>query len=182
MLHYDAGRGLSDLSETVQKTASALKPHASEFDSIAVQGTSGLLIGSPVSLMLGKPLVIVREDTELRCWHSHDVENAANAGSRVLFLDDQISSGTTLRDVQAKLRKHTDGRVAATYLYQYDEYSREEGGRNTVPNQRTSVNDILEQLRGNMRAQEQRWLRRITDTRNCELDHIADAYNGEADE
>lgn len=149
MLHYDIHQGLSDLPTVVRQTVDALAPHADEFDSIAVQGTSGLVIGAPVALAMRKPLVIVREDTELQCYHSQDVENARNAGERVLFLDDQISSGATLADVRRKLSYNTRGRVVATYLYQYNEYSREEGGRNTVPRQRKSVNDILALLKGN---------------------------------
>ena len=149
MLHYDNHKGLSDLPTVVRQTVDALAPHADEFDSIAVQGTSGLVIGSPVALGMRKPLVIVREDTELQCHHSQDVENARNAGERVLFLDDQISSGATLADVRRKLAEHTHGRVTACYQYEYDEYSREEGGRNTVPDQRKSVDDILALLRGN---------------------------------
>src|SRR5580693_2129643 len=116
MLHYDSQLGLSDLPTVVRQTADALAPHAGEFDSIAVQGTSGLLLGAPVALVMHKPLVIVRPDGDVRCWHSSEVENAANAGRNVLFLDDQISSGATLADVKRKLRKHTNGRVAATYL------------------------------------------------------------------
>ena len=122
MLHYDTSLGLSDLGATVKATAEALRPHLGEFDSIAVQGTSGLLIGSPVSLILGKPLVIVREDEDMRCHHSNDVENWGNAGRRVLFLDDQVSSGTTLRDVKNKLREHAGAEVAASYLYQNGRY------------------------------------------------------------
>lgn len=147
MLHYDSNKGLSDLSQTVTRTVSSLFPHKEEFDSIAVQGTSGLLIGSPVAIAMNKPLVIVREDDELQCWHSHDVENAANAGRRVLFLDDQISSGATLRDVKNKLAKYTHGRVVATYLYQYDEYK--QAAQRDVPSQRKSVEDILQLLKGN---------------------------------
>lgn len=147
MLHYDTAKGLSDLYETVERTVGALKPHLDEFDSIAVQGTSGVLIGAPVALMLGTPLVIVREDTELLCHHSKEVENAANAGERILFLDDQISSGATLHDVKRKTAQYTRGRVVASYQYQYNEYKRE--GRREVPAQRKPVEDILELLRGN---------------------------------
>jgi adenine/guanine phosphoribosyltransferase-like PRPP-binding protein len=122
MLHYDTQLGLSDLESTVRATAEAIRPHLAEFDSIAVQGTSGLLIGPTVALMLGKPLVIIREDEDMRCHHSNDVENAANAGRRVLFLDDQVSSGATLRDVRDKLRAHAGAEVVASYLYQNDRY------------------------------------------------------------
>jgi adenine/guanine phosphoribosyltransferase-like PRPP-binding protein len=150
MLHYDNHKGLSDLDATVSHTVKALKPHAGEFDSIAVQGTSGLLIGAPVSLAMRKPLVIVREDGEVQCWHSSDVENAANAGYRVLFLDDQISSGATLRDVKNKLADHTRARVTCTYLYQYDQWS-SGPGQSTVPDQRQSVDELLALLKGKRR-------------------------------
>jgi adenine/guanine phosphoribosyltransferase-like PRPP-binding protein len=122
MLHYDTQLGLSDLNKTVQATVRALQPHLSEFDSIAVQGTSGLVVGSPVSLLLNKPLVIIRENEDMRCHHSQEVENAGNAGRRVLFLDDQVSSGATLRDVRAKLPAHAGAEVVASYLYQNDRY------------------------------------------------------------
>jgi adenine/guanine phosphoribosyltransferase-like PRPP-binding protein len=146
MLHYNLSRGLSDLTDTVRQTLEALVPHLSEFDSIAVQGTSGLLIGAPVALKLNKPLVIVREDAELQCHHSQDVENGQNAGERVLFLDDQISSGATLRDVARKLSRHTRGRVTASYLYQYNEY-KDRHPCSPVPSQRSrSLSDLL---RGN---------------------------------
>jgi adenine/guanine phosphoribosyltransferase-like PRPP-binding protein len=123
MLHYDTQNGLSDLNRTVQNTVRALQPHVGEFDSIVVQGTSGLVVGSPVSLLLNKPLVIVREDEQLRrCHHSRDVENALHVGRNVLFLDDQVSTGATLTDVEEKLALYTDANVTASYLYQYDEY------------------------------------------------------------
>lgn len=134
MLHYDSQLGLSDLPTVVRQTRDALLPHEGEFDSIAVQGTSGLLIGSPVALVMGKPLVIVREDAEMRCIHNQVVENAEHAGRRVLFLDDQVSSGATLADVKRKLAAHSKGIVTAQYLYQYNEYS---NLRPDVPRQST---------------------------------------------
>jgi adenine/guanine phosphoribosyltransferase-like PRPP-binding protein len=122
MLHYDTHNGLADLNRTVQNTVRALQPHVRDFDSIAVQGTSGIVVGSPVSLLLNKPLVIVREDEARRCHHSQDVENALHAGRRVLFLDDQISTGRTINDVTEKLARDANADVVASYLYQYDEY------------------------------------------------------------
>jgi adenine/guanine phosphoribosyltransferase-like PRPP-binding protein len=122
MLHYDTHNGLSDLNRTVQNTVRALQPHVGDFDSIAVQGTSGIVVGSPVSLLLNKPLVIVREDETMRCHHSRDVENALHAGRRALFLDDQISTGATIGDVEVKLARDTNAEVVASYLYQYGEY------------------------------------------------------------
>jgi adenine/guanine phosphoribosyltransferase-like PRPP-binding protein len=122
MLHYNLKAGLSDLPSVVRQTVDVLAPHAGEFDSIAVQGTSGLVIGAPVALAMHKPLVIVREEEDMRCVHSVDVENGDNAGQRVLFLDDQVSTGRTRREVQRKIASHTRGTVTAQYLYQDNEY------------------------------------------------------------
>lgn len=139
MLHYDTHRGLADLPTTVVKVTDVLRRHADEYDSIAVQGTSAIVVGAPVALALGKPLVIVREDEALRCHHSKDVENAANSGKRVLFLDDQISTGRTLKDVQRKIAIHTRGVVVASYQYQYDEWH---ATRADVPAQR-GLSDLI---------------------------------------
>jgi hypothetical protein len=40
----------------------------------------------------------------------------------VLFLDDQISTGATIGDVEVKLARDTNAEVVASYLYQYGEY------------------------------------------------------------
>jgi adenine/guanine phosphoribosyltransferase-like PRPP-binding protein len=121
MLHYDTHRGLSDLTEVVTNTVNALRARCKDFDSIAVMGTSGLIVGSAVSVLLRKPLVVVRPDAEMRCFHNKMVENKANMGQRVLFLDDQISTGRTLKEVQDKIAV-AGGLVTGTYMYQYDRH------------------------------------------------------------
>lgn len=121
MLHYDCQHGLSDMGKVVVQTVKALTARCRDFDSIAVQGTSGLMIGAPVALILGKPLVIIREDRDMRCHHNKRVENAENMGRRVLFLDDQISTGATLKHVQSQVA-HRDALVTGTYMYQYDRH------------------------------------------------------------
>ncbi len=124
MIHYDCERGLSDLPDAVMKAIRDLTPHASDFDSIAVQGVSGCLLGSPVAIALGKPLIVVRKDTDLTraCQHVSVVENARNAGRRVLFLDDYVGQGKTLRDVDRKLYRHTNSNIVARYEAMYGEY------------------------------------------------------------
>jgi adenine/guanine phosphoribosyltransferase-like PRPP-binding protein len=126
MIHYDERLGLSDLPDVVMKAIRDLTPHVSEFDSVAVQGVSGCIIGSPVAIALGKPLVIVRKDSDMlspHCRHVSVVENSGNAGRRVLFLDDYVGEGKTLRDVHDKLSYYTFGRIIARYETLYGEYT-----------------------------------------------------------
>jgi adenine/guanine phosphoribosyltransferase-like PRPP-binding protein len=115
---YGSGGDLRDLRAVVERAITHLSQHADEFDSIAVRGMSGVLVGSPVALHLDKPLIIVRKPGEQR--HSPDlVINKHNAGRRFLFLDDLISTGETRREVGRALRPAME---VATYLYQYDYY------------------------------------------------------------
>jgi orotate phosphoribosyltransferase len=126
MIHYDTSRGLSDLPDTVMQAIRDLTPHAPEFDSIAVQGVSGCIIGAPVAIALGKPLIIIRKDSDMarpHCAHINTVENAENAGGRVLFLDDYVGEGKTLRDVAYKLRTYTTGLISARYESSYKQYT-----------------------------------------------------------
>jgi adenine/guanine phosphoribosyltransferase-like PRPP-binding protein len=125
MIHYDTHKGLSDLPQIVKNAVADLEPRAAEFDSIAVQGISGAIIGAPVALALDKPLVVVRKDSDMirPCYHISTVENARNAGRRILFLDDYVGEGKTLRDVTRKLADHTAGWLAARYECLYRQYS-----------------------------------------------------------
>ena len=124
MIHYDTHKGLSDLPQIVKNAVADLEPRTAEFDSIAVQGVSGCIIGAPVALALDKPLVVVRKDSDMirPCHHISTVENAENAGQRILFLDDYVGEGKTLRDVTRKLWQHTRGSLAARYEFLYRDY------------------------------------------------------------
>lgn len=127
MIHSTCEAGLSDLASTVDRSVASLRQRLDDFDSIASQGTSGLIVASPVALALGKPLIVVRKDIELgagqRCIHSSAVENSQNTGSRILFLDDHVDRGRTLEDVAAKVRDHSRGMIIAVYQYERDRYT-----------------------------------------------------------
>lgn len=126
MIHHDTHNGLADLPRVVRQAVNDLAPHADEFDSVVTSGTSGLLVASPVALALGKQLVIVRkEDEYVRCIHASDVENARNAGSRALFLDDEVQRGRTLRHVKSQLARNTHAEVVARYEYKNREFNRD---------------------------------------------------------
>lgn len=124
MIHYDHELGLSDLGATCQRTLKDLIPHAGEFDSIAVQGVSGMIVGAPVALALNKPLVVVRKDVDMiaPCWHVSMVENSSHAGRRTLFLDDYVGRGTALRDVEDKISQYTHATMASRYEYSSGTY------------------------------------------------------------
>lgn len=126
MIHYNTYLGLTDLGETVDRAVKDLHAHMNEFDSIACEGISGLIVASPVALALGKPLVICRKDTDMlvHCQHVSWVENAENAGKRVLFLDDYIGvEARTIMHAEDLLSRYTSGGIVAAYQYESGKYN-----------------------------------------------------------
>lgn len=116
-MFYTKHNEISDLAEHVNRAVSKLSKRLNEFDSIAVRGTSGLLVGSPVAMMLGKPLIVVRKPGE-SSHSSLDVEHIGPVGMRVLFLDDFISSGDTKDAViEAVEGNHRGAKIVAQYMY-----------------------------------------------------------------
>jgi orotate phosphoribosyltransferase len=112
---YGGKNGMADLREVVQHTVRDLMPHLSKFDSIAATGTSGLVVAAPVSVLTGIPLVVVRKKHD----QSHSgriLENPAEMGKRVLFLDDFISTGRTRAWVTYNVRLEK-GHVVGQYTY-----------------------------------------------------------------
>lgn len=89
-----------DLPEAVMEAVRAVEPHLSEFDVIAVQGTSGMCIGFPLSLKIDKPIVVVRKPDEDSHGCRGEVINAGalkvgRRNARCLFVDDFVSTGGT---------------------------------------------------------------------------------------
>ena len=118
MIYNRTNANLDDLDATVRRTTKALRPVLDRFDSIAVAGMSGVLVGAPVSLRLKKPLVIVRKDGDGSHHGSHKIVNVDNVGQRVLFLDDFVSSGNTKKRVQSKIEAlKGDPRVVGQFEY-----------------------------------------------------------------
>lgn len=113
---YSVAGDLSDMAVVATRTTKALRERREEFDSIAVRGMSGALIGSIVSVRLKKPLVVVRKPGE----EAHGcglAVNAGNVGKRVLFLDDFVSTGRTKRAVIEVIEK-LGGEVVLEYEYE----------------------------------------------------------------
>ena len=115
---YSVHSDLSDLPEAVNQSIARLAPHKHQFDSIVVQGMSGVIVGAPVALALHKQLVVVRKPEDQH--HNMDyVINAHRAGRRYLFLDDFIATGTTYGRVHDQLRGISE--YAGRYLYLPDD-------------------------------------------------------------
>ena len=81
---------------SLQKTLDECKQRIKHltFDSIAVRGTSGLLVGAPLAASMGKHLIIVRKDSD----KSHSKERVEGWGfrQRILIVDDFIETGNTI--------------------------------------------------------------------------------------
>lgn len=90
-----------DAKEREEKLNQALKMlEGYEFDAFVVRGISGIAFGSILAYIMGKRLVIVRKPDEDS--HGQCVENW-QAGDRIIYLDDFICSGDTLREMHKAL-------------------------------------------------------------------------------
>ena len=77
---------------------------AGRFDAIAGVATAGVTISSPLAIMLKKPMMYVRKQGESR-GQDGLVEGVSAPGSRVLIIDDLVSSGTSMVSAAGALRK-----------------------------------------------------------------------------
>lgn len=96
----------ADVRAEVEAAVAALS--GVEFDTIAVRGVSGMMVGVPLSLELGKPLVVVRKPDERA--HSSMLANGQNLGSSYIIVDDFKSTGDTMRAVRKGIREWADCR------------------------------------------------------------------------
>jgi len=77
---------------------------ASKFDTIAGVATAGVTISSPLAIMLKKPMMYVRKQRESR-GQDGLLEGISAPGSRVLIIDDLVSTGTSIVSAAGALRK-----------------------------------------------------------------------------
>jgi adenine/guanine phosphoribosyltransferase-like PRPP-binding protein len=93
-----------DLKKNLSKARRLLKAAALDFDAVACRGVSGIVFASPLALSLGKPLIVVRKSGDGSHSNNHvecgvEWENV----KRWLFVDDFISSGATMTEVNKAL-------------------------------------------------------------------------------
>ena len=121
MMSYD-DYNPDEMAKVVTRAVRMLNKHKGEFDSIVVRGVSGLMIGAPVALKMGKPLLVVRKPNELR-HTSVPIANHVRSGDRYIILDDFVSSGVTARSIAYAMKKdRPKAQLVATYMYQSNQY------------------------------------------------------------
>jgi orotate phosphoribosyltransferase len=111
----------ADLEAAVRDTARALREHAGEFDTIAVTGLSGVVVGAPVALRLRKKLAVLRKPDEKA--HGRPDAFVGDLGKAVLFLDDFAATGNTLTRMRARLEEEGRDLVGA-FMYRDQVYAR----------------------------------------------------------
>jgi adenine/guanine phosphoribosyltransferase-like PRPP-binding protein len=125
---YDS---LVDLEATVDDALRALVPVGDQFDCFVVTGMSGVIVGVPLALRMGKPVIILRREDD-KCHQSAKGwwMNDRDFKERCLFLDDFIGMGATIARVERAVGKakgfewvnadnarHFQPRIVGTYLY-----------------------------------------------------------------
>lgn len=85
----------------VRKLKKALK-----FNTLAVCGHSGIVIGSIISYRTGIPLLIVRKTGD-KCNDSHEINGQIPSKCKYLIIDDLIDTGRTIRRIIKKIKSAT---------------------------------------------------------------------------
>src|SRR5205809_3041549 len=109
-----------DLLRTI---ADGMAPYAVDADRIAGVELGAVPIAAAVSLATGKPYIMVRKASKEH-GTKKEFEGDLNRGDRVLFVEDVVTSGGTLRGAIERLRGH--GAVIEDCVCVVD---REEGGK-----------------------------------------------------
>jgi orotate phosphoribosyltransferase len=109
-----------DLLRTI---AEGIAPFAREADRIAGVELGAVPIAAAVSLAADRPYIMVRKSSKEH-GTKHEVEGDLNRGDRVLFVEDVVTTGGTLRGAIERLRAH--GAVIEDCVCVVD---REEGGK-----------------------------------------------------
>ena len=109
-----------DLLRTI---AEGMAPYARDVDRLAGVELGAVPVAAAVSLVSGKPYVMVRKSAKEH-GTKHEFEGDLNRGDRVLFVEDVVTTGGTLRAAIERMRGH--GALIEDCVCVVD---REEGGR-----------------------------------------------------
>jgi orotate phosphoribosyltransferase len=109
--------------ELLRTIADGIEPYARTADRIAGVELGAVPIAAAVSLASGKPFLMVRKASKEH-GTKHDYEGELNRGDCVLFVEDVVTTGGTLRGAIERLRSH--GAVIEDCVCVVD---REEGGK-----------------------------------------------------
>jgi orotate phosphoribosyltransferase len=109
-----------DLLRTI---AEGIAPYARDADRIAGVELGAVPIAAAVGLVSGKPFLMVRKASKEH-GTKHDFEGELDRGDRVLFVEDVVTTGGTLRGAIERIRGH--GATIEDCVCVVD---REEGGK-----------------------------------------------------
>ena len=116
-MHYNQTLDDLEVNEMQARTALLRNLRPDQYDGIVVPGDiSGLSVGSPLSLALHKPLIVVRVQPG-RCVVHRNTVIGDPYGKRLVYVDDQISTGQTFVLAEDEVIAR-GGRIIAVYLYQ----------------------------------------------------------------
>lgn len=118
--HGMSERDFSDLPHEVETACRNLRQYGDRFNTIIVQGVSGMCVGFPVALQLGKDIVVLRKEGE-DCHDGFTLVGLIGIGDRVLFLDDFINTGDTRKRCRRAVEDES-AKLVATYTYRDHHY------------------------------------------------------------
>jgi adenine/guanine phosphoribosyltransferase-like PRPP-binding protein len=127
----------------IYESLKILKPRSDSFDTIAVRGMSGALIGPTLADLLDKDIILIRKASDGPS-HSTDsdytIHYSGNPGKRYIVVDDFISGGNTVRAVtEAMATTFSSDKCVAIFLYWDTRANTEFEG---IPVWRISAKDI----------------------------------------
>jgi adenine/guanine phosphoribosyltransferase-like PRPP-binding protein len=130
IMHYGSGRDYSSLPKVLRVATKELREHLDEFDALICTGISGLVVASPLSVRLKKPLMVLRKQGE-DC-HGNRLEPLIGYKEhlypRILFVDDFVGCGDTRERCIDAVAKKSNRRAKIVAQYEYDPYMGDPGG------------------------------------------------------
>src|SRR5207253_6756730 len=124
--------------DLLRMIADGMAPFAQDTDRIAGVELGAVPIAAAVSLASGKPFLMVRKAAKEH-GTKEDFEGELNRGDRVLFVEDVVTTGGTLRSAIDRLRAH-GARVEDVVAV----VDREEGGEKTRSEIGVSLHALLD--------------------------------------
>ena len=105
-----------EADKTVSKAVAALS--GIDFDTIAVRGVSGLLIGPVLAHLMGKELLVIRKGDSVERSTSYHLIEGHIAVKRYIIADDLIASGSTcVRIIHAVRKEAPKATLVGILLY-----------------------------------------------------------------
>src|SRR4051812_35560320 len=102
--------------EVVNRAFNALRRNQVEFDTIAVTGVSGLIIGAPLANLLEKDLLVIRKSIDGT--HSSELVEGWGRNQKILLVDDMVAEGHTLQRMREMINDRCDNpEIVGVYLY-----------------------------------------------------------------